>query len=149
VWHPADGVITAGRERRRRTLRHTMDAPSTKTCAVCGRRIAWRKAWEREWDTVRFCSDGCRRHGSNQDGRRLETSIIELLDGGARSATIDPADAARAVGGSTWRPLVAPARDAARRLVASGDVVVTQGGRVVDPATATGPIRIRRSGRPR
>ena len=48
-----------------------------------------------------------------------------------------------------WRPLVEPARDAARRLVATGHVVVTQGGRVVDPSTATGPIRIRRTGRVR
>ncbi|CAN5137476.1 hypothetical protein BH11ACT3_BH11ACT3_08460 [soil metagenome] len=37
-----------------------------------------------------------------------------------------------------------PARRAARRLVASGDVVITQRGIVVDPSTARGPIRIRR-----
>jgi hypothetical protein len=33
---------------------------------------------------------------------------------------------------------------AARRLAASGDVELTQQGRVVDPSTARGPIRIRR-----
>ncbi len=38
-----------------------------------------------------------------------------------------------------------PARDAAGRLVAAGEVEVTQGGEVVDLATATGPIRIRRT----
>jgi hypothetical protein len=37
-----------------------------------------------------------------------------------------------------------PAREAARRLVAEGQVQITQGGSVVDPATAKGPIRIRR-----
>lgn len=37
-----------------------------------------------------------------------------------------------------------PARSAARRLAASDEVVITQGGRVVDPSTAAGPIRIRR-----
>ena len=37
-----------------------------------------------------------------------------------------------------------PARRAARRLVASGEVEITQAGRVVDPSTAKGPIRIRR-----
>jgi hypothetical protein len=36
------------------------------------------------------------------------------------------------------------ARSAARRLVAAGAVEITQGGRVVDPSTAKGPIRIRR-----
>jgi hypothetical protein len=36
-----------------------------------------------------------------------------------------------------------PARRAARRLVAQGSVEITQHGRVVDPSTARGPIRIR------
>ena len=36
-----------------------------------------------------------------------------------------------------------PARAAARRLVADGVVDITQGGVVVDPSTAKGPIRIR------
>jgi hypothetical protein len=36
-----------------------------------------------------------------------------------------------------------PSRRAARRLVAQGLVEITQKGRVVDPSTAKGPIRIR------
>ena len=40
-----------------------------------------------------------------------------------------------------------PTRAAARRLVASGDVEIVQRGRVVDPSTAKGAIRIRRSAR--
>lgn len=42
-----------------------------------------------------------------------------------------------------WRELMEPARSAARRLVAAGEVEITQRGRVVDPSTAAGPIRIR------
>jgi hypothetical protein len=38
-----------------------------------------------------------------------------------------------------------PARDAARRLVDAGEIEMTQQGEVVDPATATGPVRLRRS----
>ncbi|MFM9112416.1 MAG: DUF3253 domain-containing protein, partial [Actinomycetota bacterium] len=33
---------------------------------------------------------------------------------------------------------------AARRLVVTGEVEITQGGRVVDPSTAKGPIRLRK-----
>ena len=80
--------------------------------------------------------------------RRLEAAILDLLARRATTATICPSDAARLVGGEDegeWRPLMEPAREAARRLVAAGEVEVTQGGRVVDPATARGPIRIRRS----
>lgn len=39
-----------------------------------------------------------------------------------------------------------PTRQAARRLVAAGEVEITQQGRVVDPSTAKGPIRIRKAG---
>lgn len=76
--------------------------------------------------------------------RRLEAAILDLLDRRARTSTICPSDAARAVGDADgWRDLMDPARAAARRLVDAGRVQVTQRGRVVDPATATGPIRIR------
>ena len=51
----------------------------------------------------------------------------------------------RTVGGDGWRELMEPARRAARRLVATGAVQITQQGRVVDPSTARGPIRIRRT----
>ena len=36
----------------------------TKLCAACARPFTWRKAWARDWEHVRYCSDGCRRHGS-------------------------------------------------------------------------------------
>lgn len=32
-----------------------------KTCAVCGRVMVWRKAWAKTWDSVRYCSDACRK----------------------------------------------------------------------------------------
>jgi hypothetical protein len=35
----------------------------TKTCPVCGRAFTWRKKWERDWETVVYCSDACRRAG--------------------------------------------------------------------------------------
>lgn len=127
-----------------------MSTPEPKTCAACGRRIEWRKKWARDWEQVRYCSTSCRRRGVNAVDLQLEQKILELLDSRARSATICPSDAARGVGAATtdpgsWRDLMEPARRAARRLVESGEVVITQGGRVVDPSTAKGAIRIRRS----
>ncbi|MEE9096870.1 DUF3253 domain-containing protein [Pseudarthrobacter phenanthrenivorans] len=78
-------------------------------------------------------------------GRQLEAKILELLAARAPTSTICPSDAARAVGGNEWRHLMEPARKAARRLVDAGKVHITQGGSVVDPATAKGPIRIRKA----
>lgn len=82
--------------------------------------------------------------GGDTTDSALERTVLELLEQRADGATICPSEAARAVGGEDWRPLMEPARSAARRLVASGDVEVVQGGQVVDPSTAKGPIRIRR-----
>ena len=114
-----------------------------KTCRSCGRRIVWRKKWERDWDQVAYCSDACRRHGVNGLDRELESAIRDLLGRRSDSATICPSEAARAVRPGDWRPLMEPARRAARRLVAAGEIEIVQGGRIVDPSTAKGPIRLR------
>lgn len=121
-------------------------APPAKTCASCGRTIQWRKKWERDWDSVRFCSAACRRRGVTTVDAQLESTILELLAQRSPTSSICPSDAARAVGQpDDWRDLMEPARRAARRLVAAGEVEITQHGHVVDPSTAAGPIRIRRS----
>ncbi|MEL7089552.1 MAG: DUF2256 domain-containing protein [Planctomycetota bacterium] len=30
-----------------------------KTCPVCGRDFVWRKKWERDWPSVKYCSKAC------------------------------------------------------------------------------------------
>ncbi len=124
-----------------------------KTCATCGRTISWRKKWERDWDQVKFCSDSCRAHKPSPVDQQLEQTILDLLAQRGRDKTICPSEAARAVAKAAspqaaddpaqWQPLMEPARAAARRLVASGRLLITQSGRVVDPSTAKGPIRLR------
>jgi hypothetical protein len=104
--------------------------------------MEWRKSWARNWDQVRYCSDACRRKRLTATDEALQQAILDLL--GSRDGTICPSEAARAVDPEGWRDLMEPARQAARRLVAAGDVEITQGGHVVDPSTAKGPIRIRR-----
>jgi hypothetical protein len=123
--------------------------PDPKPCVVCGRTIEWRARWARDWEQVRYCSDACRRRGLRPVDEQLEAALLDLLRDRARGATVCPSEAARAVAGpgtpgeEPWRELMEPARMAARRLVVRGDVEVTQGGRVVDPSTAKGPIRVR------
>lgn len=33
----------------------------SKPCVACGRPMAWRRAWAKNWDEVRYCSEACRR----------------------------------------------------------------------------------------
>ncbi|TFC00495.1 DUF2256 and DUF3253 domain-containing protein [Cryobacterium mannosilyticum] len=117
---------------------------AVKTCSSCGRRIEWRAKWANNWDSVKYCSAACRAHGVSATDLRLEETIVTLLSARATDATICPSDAAKVVGGEGWRELTEPARRAARRMVARGELQITQGGAVVDPSTAKGPIRLRR-----
>lgn len=114
----------------------------TKPCAACGRVITWRKKWERDWESVRYCSNACRRAKPSGTDAALEAAILSLLEGRGVGATICPSEAARWVGDEDWRELMEPARRAARRLVADGRLIITQRGRPVDPSTARGPIRL-------
>ena len=41
-------------------MRQKSDLPS-KLCLTCELPFVWRKKWERDWDSVRYCSERCRR----------------------------------------------------------------------------------------
>ena len=118
-----------------------------KVCATCGRTMEWRKSWAKNWDEVKYCSDKCRGAKPKEKDRELEAVILRLLAERGAGKTICPSEAARAVAesedGAAWEPLMEPARAAARRLVAEGRIVITQGGSVVDGSAAKGPIRLR------
>ena len=78
---------------------------------------------------------------------RLRTVILELLERRGPGKTICPSDAARALAGRDFRPLMDAARAAAAGLVADGEIEITQRGQVVDIAQARGPVRLRRRSR--
>lgn len=119
-----------------------MPTPEPKSCASCGRRIEWRAKWAKSWDEVRYCSDACRRRKVNAVDARLEAELWALVARAGRSG-VDPDEAARAVDAGAAETLREPARRAARRLVAAGVAELVQGGRVVDPSTAKGDVRVR------
>ena len=48
-------------------MRKKSDLP-TKICVVCNLPFTWRKAWERDWNSVLYCSDRCR--GAAKPGRK-------------------------------------------------------------------------------
>ena len=116
---------------------------AAKVCLTCGRTIEWRKKFEKNWDEVKYCSAGCRGHKVGMKDTELEEAILKLLAARGRDKTICPSEAARAVAPEGWEGLMEASRAAARRLVATGKIVITQGGRVVDGSTAKGPIRLK------
>ena len=79
------------------------------------------------------------------DPAALEAAIFTLLAQRQPGASICPSDAARAVypAAHQWRDAMPVVRALAAQLAAQGQLVVTQGGKVVDIDTAKGPIRLR------
>ena len=41
----------------------------SKPCLACGRPMSWRRAWAKNWNEVKYCSDACRR-GRGSAGRQ-------------------------------------------------------------------------------
>ncbi|GAA1429109.1 hypothetical protein GCM10009616_10480 [Microlunatus lacustris] len=117
--------------------------PPSKPCRSCGRRITWRKKWERDWDQVVYCSARCRSRGVTDVDRQLEERLRSLIRAAPRG--VGDVEVARAVDAQDWQAQVEPVRRAARRLVAAGEAEIVQGGRVVDGSTAAGPVTVRRA----
>jgi hypothetical protein len=76
------------------------------------------------------------------DPDRIRAMVLQLLEQRDPGKTICPSDAARALAGDRFRPLMAPVRDVAAQLADEGRIDVTQKGEPVDPR-ARGPIRLR------
>ena len=81
----------------------------------------------------------------SEDGLRDRLAAAMMaLSRHREPSTICPSDAARAVGGTTWRSQMDTAREVARALATSGFVAILQHGEPVDPgADWKGPIRVR------
>jgi hypothetical protein len=124
-----------------------MKAAAEKFCAVCGRRMVWRRRWGANWEHVRYCSQACRQRGIRTVDRRLEAVMLALLQARGTQTSICPSEPVRAVAHhdaiADWQALMPAARMAARRLVAQGRAEIIQHGRPVDASTARGAIRIR------
>lgn len=54
-------------------MRKKSDLPS-KLCEVCGLSFAWRKKWEKDWASVKYCSERCRRGRSSAPAKHFTNS---------------------------------------------------------------------------
>ena len=57
----------------RLTMTNKTQLPS-KCCPVCHRPFSWRKKWSTCWDSVKYCSERCRRQRNNQPVKKVDAS---------------------------------------------------------------------------
>ena len=111
----------------------------TKVCESCGREIEFRKKWALNWDSIKYCSDECRRNKNRFDFR---PAILKLLQSRPAGKTICPSEVLLESQKSD-KDLMEHVRRSARLLAAESKIEITQGGRAVDPLNFRGPIRLR------
>lgn len=118
-----------------------------RLCKTCRRPFTWNQGRAQDWDIAKYCSPKCIGHLAANKADELEAAILELLAERGLEKSICPSEAAKRVGGTAsrhdWESLMEPAREVARRMAKTGKILVTQKGKVVDPASAKGPIRLR------
>lgn len=73
---------------------------------------------------------------------QIEQVIVQLTSQRGNGKTICPSEVARKLSVDDWRRLMPDVRQVAAKLAKRGQIVVKQGGVVVDVETATGPIRL-------
>ncbi|MFM7533078.1 MAG: DUF2256 domain-containing protein [Rubrivivax sp.] len=56
----------------------------SKPCEACGRPMSWRRAWAKNWEQVKYCSDACRRG-------RSAGSVTPTRAGSAQGPAASPA----------------------------------------------------------
>lgn len=122
-----------------------------KVCTTCGRPFAWRAKWARVWQEVQTCSAACKR-GPGAMGQALEQALQDLVARRSAGKTACPSEAVMALYGDKdqWpKDVLRHMRYAVNRLAATGALVVSQRGRVVDAASAKGPLRVHKGPGPR
>ena len=79
------------------------------------------------------------------DSRAIEAALLRLVADRGPGKTVDPSEAARALGGShpdQWGPLMQPIRRVAVALAEAGRVIILRKGRPVDPRDFKGVYRL-------
>lgn len=114
-----------------------------KLCASCGRPMQWRKAWEKNWDSIRYCSDSCRRQKLDKKGSDIQETLMALVYERGASKSICPSEVARKLWPEGWEEHMEEVRRIARQLHSQGMIEITQKGRVVQDLNFKGPIRLR------
>ena len=82
---------------------------------------------------------------SRPDSREIEATLLRLIAERGSGKTLDPTDAARALGGNHpdgWGPLMQPIRRVAVARAEQGRVVILRKGKPADPRDFKGVYRL-------
>jgi hypothetical protein len=103
------------------------------------------KKVEKNWDEIKYCSEGCRQSGKSQgrsESLEFQKLILDLLSQRGKGNSICPSEILPKAEQQNKEKMEA-VRQAARLLAHQNKIEITQKGQVVDPNEFRGPIRLR------
>ena len=115
-----------------------------KSCSSCGRSFTWRKSFAKNWDTVKYCSNTCRKRKLSKIDQQIENTILKLLESQPHPIPLTTGQIADLFDFGNDKNLLESIKRAARRLEAKSFVIITQDGKRVDSSTAKGHLQIRK-----
>ncbi len=107
--------------------------------------MVWRKAWEKNWESMRYCSDSCRRQKLDKTATPVRLALLDLVKAADAQKLCDPLEVAKALWPSDWQAHQEEVRRVVRQLAAEGLVVLFQNGKRTEELNFKGPIFIRRN----
>lgn len=110
-----------------------------KVCASCGRPMVWRKAWEKNWDSIRYCSDSCRRDKLDKNSLHVREAILLAIKNLDPSKTICPIEIAKSLW-SEWESHLEEVRRVGRILHHEKLIVIIQNGKPIKDLNFKGPV---------
>lgn len=119
-----------------------MELPD-KFCASCGRPMVWRKAWGKNWDSVRYCSDSCRRDRFDKKSVHVREAILSMTKDAVSKKPVAAFQVAQKLWPEEWEDRLEEVRRVARLLHHEKLIVILQHGKPVTDLNFKGPIHFK------
>ncbi len=102
--------------------------------------MEWRKAWEKNWESIRYCSDSCRRDKFDKKSIHVREAILSMTKKAGISKPVAASDVAQSLWPSEWESRLEEVRRVARLLHEEKLITILQQGKPITDLNFKGPV---------
>jgi hypothetical protein len=102
--------------------------------------MEWRKAWEKNWDSIRYCSDSCRRDKFDKKSTNVRETILAMTKTAGKSKPVPATDVAQSLWPLEWETRLEEVRRVARLLHHEKLITILQNGKPITDLNFKGPV---------
>jgi hypothetical protein len=105
--------------------------------------MQWRKAWEKNWDSIRYCSDSCRSDKLDKNSFHIREAILLLTKKSTPSRPVTQEDIVKYLWPDEKMTRLEEVRRIARILHSEKLITIIQNGRPISDLNFKGPVQFR------